>query len=400
MDMKLYDQLTLIQQIWVDETINRIEKKIKAVRERSANKLPMVAVNGVHNNKLEEQGPAAMGKGFWTNGFWAGLLWQMYHLTGEERYAEIARFSQPILESTLTEQYTHDLGFLWLPTATADYKLTGNKSAMASSIAAASWLAGRFNPDGNFIRAWGCFDEAFKTGIPDEDEIHTLGVTIIDCMMNLPLLYWASDVTKDPRYRSIARRHADKTMQYHIREDGSAIHIVEFDPETGEFIRDSGGQGYAQGSAWTRGQAWAIYGFTTSYKHTGEQKYLEIAQKAAAYFISQIPENGLLPEDLRQPAEPWVQDDIGACAAASGLLELSELDVVSDEDKAVYITAALKILQAIDEKSADWSIETDGITLNGSTAYHLPGKNMNYTYGDYYFVEAVLKLKGKAVFIW
>lgn len=400
MEKKLYKQLNPTKQAWVDETIGKIEKKMKMVSERSAEKLPMAAINGVHNNKLDDQGPAAMGKGFWTNGFWAGLMWQMYHLTGEERYAEIARFTQPILDSTLTEQYTHDLGFLWLPSATADFKLTGNQTALGSSVAAASWLAGRFNPGGNYIRAWGCFNEAFKTGIPGEGEINTIGVTIIDCMMNLPLLYWASDVTKDPRFAFIAKKHADKTMQYHIRGDGSVVHIVEFNPETGEYVKEFGGQGYANGSAWARGQAWAIYGFTASYIHTGEQKYLETAQKAASFFISQIPENGLIPEDFRQPAEPWVQDDIAAGCAASGLLELVGLDTVSSEDKEKYLAAALKILQAIDEKSADWSTETDGITLNGSTAYHLPGKNMNYTYGDYYFVEAVLKLKGLAAYIW
>lgn len=400
MNMKIQEHLTTEDVKWADQVIGKISDKLLAVRERSAKKLPMVSIDGVHNNKLEDKGPSAMGKGFWTNGFWAGLLWQMYHLTGDERYAEVARFTQPVLDSTLVEQYTHDLGFLWLPSATLDYKLTGNKDALQSSIAAANWLAGRFNPAGNYIRAWGCFNESFKTGVPGEGEIHTIGVTIIDCMLNLPLLYWASEITADPRFAAIAKKHADKTMQNFIREDGSVIHIVEFNPETGEFIHDFGGQGYAQGSAWTRGQAWALYGFTASYKHTGEQKYLETAKKVAAYFISQIPENGLIPADFRQPAEPWIQDDIGASAAASGLLELAGLDEISSVDKAKYLAAALKILKAIDEKSADWSIETDGITQNGTTAYHLDGKNMNYVYGDYYFVEAILKLKDLAAYIW
>lgn len=400
MSTTIYERLSNAEQTWVDQTIEKIKAKLSKVRERSAEKLPMTAINGVHNNKLNDQGPAAMGKGFWTNGFWAGLMWQMYHLTGEERYAEVARFTQPILDSTLTEQYTHDLGFLWLPTATADYKLTGNQAALGSSVAAASWLAGRFNPVGNYIRAWGCFNESFPLGVPGEGEVHTLGAAIIDCMMNLPLLYWASEVTKDPRYAFIAKKHADKTMQHHIREDGSVIHIVEYNPETGEYVQDFGGQGYARGSAWTRGQAWGIYGFTASFKHTGDAKYLETAQKVASFFISQIPEDGLIPEDFRQPAEPWVQDDIAAGCAASGLLELAGLDAVSDEDKEKYLAAALKLLHAIDEKSADWSVETDGITLNGSSGYHMPGRNMNYTYADYFFVEAILKLNGSAVYIW
>ena len=295
---------------------------------------------------------------------------------------------------------THDIGFLFLPSAVLDYKLTGNRDSLNDATVAANLLAGRFNPVGNFIRAW---DGKTLPGFaPGDPEMHTAGVAIIDCMLNLPLLYWASETTGDPRYRHIAMKHADTAMKHFVREDGSVIHIVEFDPETGAYVDNFGGQGYRKGSSWARGQSWGLCGFTDSYKYTGKQEYLDTARRIAAYFISHIPEDGLIPEDFRQPAEPWVQDDIAACAAACGLIELAGM-VPEDEGRA-YLDAALKMLKAIDEKSADWSPDTDGVTLRGSTAYHVRdrvhGWNKNYVYADYFFLAAVLKLRGQGIYIW
>lgn len=147
--------------------------------------------------------------------------------------------------------------------------------------------------------------------------------------------------------------------------------ICEFDPNTGDFVQDFGGQGYGKGSSWSRGQGWGLCGFTASFKHTGKQEYLDTAKKIAAYILPLIPENGLLPCDFRQPAEPWVQDDIAAGVIASALLDLAEL---VPKERETYLKAALKILHALDEQSADWSQDTDHITLNGTAGYHLPGR--------------------------
>lgn len=401
--MNMQEYLTKEDLQWVDQTIGRICDKLLAVRERSARKIPSGAINGVHDNKLTEPGPLGRTKTFWTNGFWAGILWQMYSVTKDARYAEIARFTEEVLSGCLSEATglaTHDIGYLFLPSAVLDYKLTGNQHSQNDATVAANLLAGRFNPMGNYIRAW---DGKTLPGFaPGDQEMHTAGVAIIDCMLNLPLLYWASEVTEDPRYRHIAMKHADTAMKNFVRKDGSVIHIVEFDPETGVYIDNFGGQGYQKGSSWARGQSWGLYGFTASYKHTHKQEYLDTAKKIAAFFLANIPADGLIPEDFCQPAEPWVQDDIAACAAACGLIELAGL-VPEDEGKA-YLDNALKMLKAIDEKSADWSSETDGITLRGSTAYHIRdrvhGWNKNYVYADYFFIEAVLKLKGQGIYIW
>ncbi len=391
------DMLTPEEKVWADETANKIKKKMEVVRERSAKKIPSAAMNGVHDDKAGE-GKGKGGKAYWTNGFWAGIMWLMNDWTGEARYGEIARFTEEIMDECVLDFYglDHDIGYMWIPSAVLDYKLTGDEDALRRGLLGANLLAGRFNPAGEYIRAWdGEAWEGFNTpGVP---KMRTEGVAIIDCMLNLPLLYWAYEITGDPRFRIIARKHGDKVMRNFIREDGSVIHIVEFDPETGEFVRDYGGQGYGQGSSWTRGQAWGLYGFTSSYRHTNNREYLDTAKRIAAYFMANIPESGLIPSDFCQPKEPHVQDDIAAAAAACGLLQLAG---AAQEESRSYVETAIKMLRAIDEKSADWSRETDGITLNGTMAYHTPGRNMNYVYGDYFFIEAVLKLKGQEVFVW
>lgn len=153
-------------------------------------------------------------------------------------------------------------------------------------------MAGRYNPAGHFLRAWNEWG----------GQRHT-GWAIIDCMMNLPLLYWAWEETEDPRYLQVADRHGKMAVRYFVREDDSVRHIVELDLGTGEFGREHGGQGYGEGSSWTRGQAWGIYGFLLSYIHTGDKEYLYTSQRIANYFLANIPETGLIPADFRQPPE-------------------------------------------------------------------------------------------------
>lgn len=265
-------------------------------------------------------------------------------------------------------------------------RLTGDADARRRGLHAAQLLAGRFNPAG-YIRAWNDFPD------PDTD---TRGWAIIDCLFNIPLLYWASEETKDPRFKKIAMTHADTVAANFVREDGSVRHIVQFDPETGAFVRDYGGQGYAQGSSWTRGQTWALYGFVMSYKHTGAVRYLAMAQKVAEYFIAHIPADGRIPVDFCQPAEPKYYDDIAAAVAACGLIELASL-VPDRQDE--YLTPALKMLHALDD-TADWDESRDGYLQYCSADYHGKEHNVNFTYGDYYFYEALLKLTGDEIYLW
>ena len=187
-------------------------------------------------------------------------------------------------------------------------------------------------------------------------------------------------------------------MEHFVRPDGSVNHIVEFDPETGAVIRSLGGQGYGEGSAWTRGQGWALYGFMISYIHTGRQEYLDTAKRVAHYCMANIPESGIIPVDFRQPKEPAYEDSCGACVIAGGLLEL--VNYVPEPEKEIYRNAAVKILKAIAGKRADWGEGCDAIVQNCTAAYHDRKHHMTMTYADYFFIEAIYKLKGIGRLLW
>ena len=382
---------TKMIQKWLADTVGKINAKMEWVSEKSKAKIPYTTLNGVHDDKAaqNEHFNKDDGINWWTNGFWAGILWQMYHSTGEEKYKEIAAYSETLMDVCFEDFYGlhHDVGFMWLPTAVVNYELTGNIVSKRRALHAANLLAGRFNCVGKFIRAW--------NDLPDQD---TRGWAIIDCMLNLPLLYWATEETGDPRYKHIASAHADTAMDTFVRADGSVNHIVAFDPFIGGVIKTYGGQGYGEGSAWTRGQAWAIYGFMMSYMHTGKRVYLNTAQKVAHYFIANMPESGLIPVDFRQPKEPMLEDSTAAAIAAGGLIELAKC--VEECDAKVYRNAAIKLLQALTNNRCDWSKECDCIVQKGSAAYHTAKHHECIIYGDYFFIEAVLKLNGNAYSIW
>lgn len=380
--------------IWVNEAAQGIVNKMEWVSEKSKDKIPYTAINGVHDDKSSEtqEFPLDDGINWWTNGFWGGMLWQMYNKTKDERYADIARVSGEKLKRCFTDFYGlhHDVGFMFLLTYVADYELTGNAEGRCFGLHAANLLAGRFNPVGKFIRAW---NGEVKEGADD-----TRGWAIIDSMLNIPLLYWATEETKDPRFKHIAMMHADTLMEHFVRNDGSVRHIVQFNPETGEMERDYGGQGYAQGSCWTRGQSWGLYGFMMSYIHTGERRYLDTAKRIAHYFIANIPDDGLIPVDFRQPKEPYWYDDTAAAIAACGLLAVAE--AVGELEQEIYCQPALKMLKALYENHCDFSKDSDCFLQKCTGAYHDKNHEFPIIYGDYYFMEAIFKLQEASVYLW
>jgi unsaturated chondroitin disaccharide hydrolase len=361
------------------------------VSEKSKYKIPYTTIDGTHDDKADSSKKfmGEHGIDWWTNGFWGGMMWLMFHETGDKRYAEIAKYSEEKLDQCFVDYYGlhHDVGFMWLTTAVANYRITKDADARRRGMHAANILAGRFNPVGKFIRAWNDF--------PGEDK---KGWAIIDCMLNIPLLYWASEETGDPRFKQIALLHADTSMDAFIRPDGSVNHIVEFDPFNGGVVKTYGGQGYAEGSSWTRGQSWAIYGFMMSYIHTGKVEYLNTAKRVAHYYIANIPESGIIPVDFRQPAEPAWEDSTSAAIAACGLIEIAKH--VSDLEKDMYLNAALKLLKTLDESRCNWSKDCDCILENCTAAYHSEEHHFSIIYGDYYFMEAIFKLKGNDLFLW
>ncbi|MBQ6562379.1 MAG: glycoside hydrolase family 88 protein [Clostridia bacterium] len=364
---------------WVGETKDKLDAKM-AYGLKKANEVDYMPYSSENGQWKETH------IGWWTNGFWPATMWQMFRMTGKDLYREEAVRTEKMLDKALQDfkNLSHDVGFMWLIHSGVRYALEKNPDSYDRVLYAAEVLAGRFNPNG-FIRAW--------NGKGRE------GWAIIDCMMNLPILYWASEVTGDPRYQLIAMKHADTSMKAFVRPDGSCNHIVIFDPDDGDFLDNPGGQGIESGSSWSRGQAWALYGFTLSYLHTGKQEYLDTAKRVAHYFISQITDDWVPRCDFRQPAEPDIRDNAAGNIAASGLLELARM--VPECEGRFYYEAALKILRAQEKTCADWTEATPAVFTKCTSAYHdLPGRHIQMNYGDFYFVEAIGKLLGEKLLAW
>ena len=367
---------------WADTTWSKIYTKLEAVAPRSKDKIPYTTLNGRHDDKSETEISC------WTNGFWAGIMWLMYDKTKNDMYKNIAEDVENKLDTVIDDFFklNHDVGFIWLLSSVANCRLTGNENSKRRGLHVASILAGRFNTTGNFIRAWNGIDNGTK------------GKAIIDCMMNLPLLYWATEETADPRFKQIAMKHADTVMESFVRPDGSVKHIVEFDPDTGVYIKNHTGQGYSEDSSWARGQSWALYGFILSYIYTGKLEYLDTAKRIAHYFIASLQDDYVPPCDFRSPKEPEYKDTTAGVCAACGLIEIAK--AVPEFEKDLYLSAATKILKATEKCYCNWNKDDDSIVQMGTEAYHSSSKNIPIIYGDYYFIEAVLKLCGDDLLLW
>ena len=369
---------------WAEQVFEKIDEKLQVEVKRLGDKIPYVPdeKTGLYQEDKGETDPV-----WWTNGFWAGMLWQMYHATENEVYKKAAESNEETLDKAF-DIYTglhHDVGFMWLHTAVANYRLTGNERSKARGLHAAHLLAGRYNPRGKFIRSW------------NRDRA---GWVIIDSMLNIPLLYWAEDTLGDPRFGYVAQDHADKVMQDIVRADGSVNHIGVFDPTNGDLLETPAGQGYESGSSWSRGQAWAIYGFALSYLHTGKKEYLEVAKKVSHYFISEVAKTNWVPlVDFRAPKEPVMWDTSAGMCAACGFLEIAKH--VPDFEKELYTDAAVNILQATFEKHGIKELEKDGLIDHATGSYHDERwTEVPIIYSDYYFVEAILRLLDKDFLIW
>ncbi|XEC94010.1 glycoside hydrolase family 88 protein [Paenibacillus tarimensis] len=327
---------------------------------------------------------------WWTSGFWPGILWIMHDVTGKESYKLAAWNRDEELERWLvqpTDELNHDVGFQFLPTAVIKHSLTGDPDAKRRGLEAANFLAARFNPAGEFIRAWD--DGPNGNPVP--------GWAIIDCMMNIPLLFWAGRITGDPRYKHIAVRHANTVMKHAIREDGTVNHILSFDPETGEYLGSLGGQGKAPDSAWSRGTAWALYGFALAYRDTGNVDFLHTAKRVAHFFIASLPEDHIPYWDFRLDSfEGEPRDSSAGAIAASGLLEIAGSVPVPGSEKHVYSNAAERILRSLTERYATLDRTDFQPILIRATGNRPLNHHVDYSliFGDYYYVEAFAKLDG------
>ena len=391
--MKNYNQIVAENREWLEETFSLIDKKMQAVTLRSRDKLPDgVDANGVHIDRQHND------RNGWTNGFFGGLNCILYEYTKNEEYLKTAKSSELLLDPALAnfDLLNHDVGFIFHLVSGALYSLTGDPESRRRNLFAATTLSSRFVMGADFIRAW-------NPWAPGDEHAHNW--SIVDCLMNLPLLYWASRELKDDRFKRIAMAHADMALRDHLRFDGSVKHIVEHDRESGLAVRDYGGQGCADGSSWSRGQAWGLYGFTLSYIHTGEVRYLDAAKLIANYFIANVCDDWLPRIDFRAPSEPVYYDSTAGACAACALIELGKR--LPEGEGGMYVNAAINMLRAMREKFANFDPATDDMIGYGSIRYpregytlETAGVHKSIIYADTFYTEAIVKLLGSDFNIW
>lgn len=328
----------------------------------------------------------------WMTAFWTGELWLAYAVTQDDFYRDAAACQLESFQRRLNGNVdiNHDLGFLFTLSAAAQYRLTGDEPARLVALMAADRLTERFNPRGEYIQAWG------PIGDPQEG-----GRFIVDCMLNLPLLYWATDQTGDPQYANIASRHAQTTRRYLIRPDGSTAHTFMMNPETGQPIGPQTRQGYADDSLWSRGQAWAITGFALAYEWSGETDFLAASRETADTFLAEITPDYVPFWDFRLPPDaPQVRDTSAGVIAAAGLTRLARL--VDDESSERYRSAAHRLLDAQLEAAFDPSLNgVQGLLAKATYLATRPDHAEQYTlFGDYFFLEALARRTGHEVDFW
>lgn len=317
----------------------------------------------------------------WLSGFLAGELWLLYDLTGDEDLKQKALMLSDRLLAWSQMDNTHDMGFIFLPSCVRAYQHTGEEKYKLAALQAANMLWQRFNPQGQYIRAWG------RLGTEDR-----AGLMIIDTMMNLELLFWAYQVTHDYRFYDVAYRHALTTWRESVRADGSSYHVVEFDPETGKVVRKFTHQGAADESTWARGQAWGIYGFAKAYQYTKDQRFLKTSAAMADYFIRHLPADWIPYWDLNL-GTGQERDASAAAIAICGLYELGA-SVSTLNETEYYLGVARQIYQ---EMVAHYLFPQstrpeEGILLH--TVYHRHknwGIDESFPAGDYYCLLAIHK---------
>ena len=318
----------------------------------------------------------------WTSGFFPGILWFLYEYTGNDQWQAQARKFTANIEKEKLNGVTHDMGFKVYNSAGTGFRLTNDQHYRDVIIQAAKTLSTRFNPKTGVIRSWDHSGD--KWGNP----------VIIDNMLNLELLFAATRLTGDSSFYKIAVSHANTTLKNHFRPDYSSYHVLDYDPKTGAVLKKNTHQGYSHESAWARGQAWALYGYTMCYRETKNKVYLDQAENIAEYILNHInmPKDLIPYYDFNAPGIPDEPRDASAGAViASALYELS---TYSDEG-AAYRRSADKMIKNLSKKYVADEGSNRGFILLHSTGSKPSNSEVDVplSYADYYYLEALLRKK-------
>lgn len=366
----------------LDAAIADAVKKIDYMIETMDGKYPS------HASKNNVYGRDENTNGGWNQGFWSGIIWIAYELTGDEKYKQLAM-------SQINEYYErmkavygvmgHDVGFLFSLSCVAAYKHTGDETAKAAAILAADHLKLRFREKGQFIKAWGSLEG------PDNYRL------IVDCLMNIPLLYWASEVTGDESYRRVAYTHFRTTVEYAIREDASSFHTYYFDPETGAPLKGVTKQGKSDDSCWARGHAWIIYGMMLTHKYIDDPDAIKICRAAVTFYLNRLPKDFIPYWDLEfVDGDGEEKDSSAAPIALCGMLELLKKLPAGEEYDIIYNAIGHSLDSLYENYSTKDTPESNGLLLHA--VYSKPDKvgiDECNIWGCYFYMECLIRLKKK-----
>lgn len=324
----------------------------------------------------------------WTTGFYAGLCWLAYEATGDEAlcqaaHAQVQSFARRLELGENIEH--HDMGFLYIPSCVAAWRLTGYPAGRDAALAAARKLTGRYQPVGQFLQAWGA------PGDPTEYRL------IIDCLLNVPLLHWAGAQTGDERFTAIAQAHTATAARTLFRPDGSTAHTCYIDPATGAPVRVMTAQGYKADSAWARGQAWGIYGMALAYRYTRLEEYRAIFRRTLRFFLDRLPADGVPYWDLVfRTGDGQPRDSSAAAIAVCGIYEM--LPYLPAAEAADCRAAAQELLLALIERCAAPPAVGGGLLAHGVYCKASPyntvqdyGVDECNLWGDYFYMEALVR---------
>jgi unsaturated chondroitin disaccharide hydrolase len=366
-----------INQKWLYEAIQEVLKRIDRMLIRFTDTFPNACtINGIYYpvEKLD-----------WTEGFWVGILWLAYEVTGEEKYQKVAinflsQFDDRLEKKIKTN--THDLGFLYSLACVSAYKVTGNQKARDTALYAAELLYERYNSIAGIIQAWGDLNDPQKQGR-----------MIIDCTLNLPLLFWAYDESGEKKYLDAAKKHLNNSMTYLVREDASTYHTYFMDINTGRGIKGTTHQGFSDESCWARGQAWGIYGFALNYRYYKNLELIEISKRVTNYYLNRLPEDYVCYWDLIfRDEDKQCRDTSSTAIAVCGILEIIRELPLCDPCRKPYENAVCSMINSLrDNYLTD---KEDGFLLHGVYNY---GRSMGIDevnlWGDYYYLEALIRMK-------
>ena len=327
---------------------------------------------------------SSTGLGGWTSGFFPGLLWYLYEYSGDEQLLVAAKdYSQMLEPVKELEWNTHDLGFMMYNSVGKGFHITGNEHYKDWLLQTADSLAALYNPNVGTILSWPWMKH--RRGWPHN--------TIIDNMLNLELLFWASRVGDNKALYDIAVNHARTTLKNHFRDDFSSYHVLVYDSASPQVLQKITDQGFADESVWSRGQAWALYGYVMCYRETGLPEFRDAAIGISDYYITHLPNDYVPYWDFKLPSFDGEEKDASAAAiAASGLLELSVL-LEEPSLKKKYYTAAVKTLNSL---SSDKYISHSSMAIlehGVGSKPHDSEVGVPLIYSDYYYVEALMRLR-------